>query len=128
MAGYQPGVCNIGRDERRTRRLAGVASFAAAVGYVAAFLWLDLPNAYLLGIFAPLFGGFVGVFQDYFRFCVGFAALARYDLSGSSDDAGSVTDADALARDRKRALQILAYATLAAAVVTVVVYGVVTAL
>ena len=128
MAGYQPGVCNIGRDERRTRRLAGIVGFAAAVGYLAAFLWFDLPQRYLLGVFAPLFGGFIGVFQDYFRFCVGFAALARYDLSGSSEAAGSVTDADALRRDRKRALQILAYAAVAAGVVTAIVFLAVTAL
>jgi len=126
MTGYQPGVCNIGRDERRARRLAGVAGFVAAVGYVAAALWFDLPNSYLLGVFAPLFGGFVGIFQDYFRFCVGFAALARYDLSGSSGEAGSVTDADALRRDRRRALQILAYAAVAAGLVTAIVSLVVT--
>ncbi|MBO4247261.1 hypothetical protein IL252_05430 [Halomicrobium sp. IBSBa] len=128
MAGYQPGVCNIGRDERRKRRVAGIAGFLGAAAYVAAVLWFGLPERYLLGSFAFLFGGFVGVFQDYFRFCVAFGALARYDLSGSADDAGSVTDAEAVARDRKRAVQILAAAAVSAAVVTGIVYGVVAAL
>ena len=128
MAGYQPGVCNIGRDERRKRRVAGIAGFLGAAAYVAAVLWFGLPERYLLGSFAFLFGGFVGVFQDYFRFCVAFGALARYDLSGSADDAGSVTDAEAVARDRKRAVQILAAAVISAAVVTGIVYGVVAAL
>jgi len=128
MEGYQPGVCNIGRDERRKRRVAGIAGFLGAAAYVAAVLWFGLPERYLLGSFAFLFGGFVGVFQDYFRFCVAFGALARYDLSGSADDAGSVTDAEAVARDRKRAVQILAAAVISAAVVTGIVYGVVAAL
>ncbi|QGA83832.1 hypothetical protein [Halomicrobium sp. LC1Hm] len=128
MAGYQPGVCNIGRDERRKRRVAGIAGFLGAAAYVGGVLWFGLPERYLLGSFAFLFGGFVGVFQDYFRFCVAFGALARYDLSGSADDAGSVTDAEAVARDRKRAVQILAAAVISAAVVTGIVYGVVAAL
>ncbi|NLV08555.1 hypothetical protein ACAH01_03350 [Halomicrobium sp. HM KBTZ05] len=128
MAGYQPGVCNIGRDERRKRRVAGIAGFLGAAAYVAAVLWFGLPERYLLGSFAFLFGGFVGVFQDYVRFCVAFGALARYDLSGSADDAGSVTDAEAVARDRKRAVQILAAAAVSAAVVTGIVYGVVAVL
>ncbi|ACV46407.1 MULTISPECIES: hypothetical protein [Halomicrobium] len=128
MAGYQPGVCNIGRDERRKRRVAGIAGFLGAAAYVAAVLWFGLPDRYVLGSFAFLFGGFVGVFQDYFRFCVAFGALARYDLSGSSDDAGSVTDADAVARDRKRAAQLLTYAAVSAAVLTALAYAAVTAL
>lgn len=128
MAGYQPGVCNIGRDERRKRRVAGVAGFVGAVAYVGVVLWAGLPGRFLLGTFAFLFGGFVGVFQDYFRFCVAFGALARYDLSGSGDDAGSVADAAAVRRDRKRVLQILAYAAVAAAVGTAVVVAAGTAL
>jgi ferric-dicitrate binding protein FerR (iron transport regulator) len=125
---YQPGVCNIGRDERRKRRVAGVAGFVGAVAYVGVVLWTGLPDRYLLGTFAFLFGGFVGVFQDYFRFCVGFAALARYDLSGSGDEAGTVADAAAVRRDRRRALQILAYAALSAGAVTAVCYAVGTTL
>jgi len=128
MTEYQPGVCNIGRTEQRKRRNMGLASFAAAVAYLAVFLWLDLPDPYLLGVFAPVFGGFIGILQDHFRFCAGFAAIARYDLAGSGDDAGSVTDADAVRRDRKRAFQIVAYAALAAVVVTAVVYVAVTAI
>lgn len=107
MAGYQPGVCNIGRDERRKRRVAGVAGFVGAVAYVGVVLWAGLPDRFLLGTFAFLFGGFVGVFQDYFRFCVAFGALARYDLSGSGGDVGSVAEREAVRADRKRALTVL---------------------
>jgi len=124
VTGYQPGVCNIGRDERRKRRVAGVAGFVGAVAYLGIVLLFGLPDRFLLGTFAFLFGGFVGVFQDYFRFCVAFGALARYDLSGSTDEAGSVAEADAVRRDRKRALQILTYAALSAAVVTALVVAV----
>ena len=128
MASYQPGVCNIGRDERRKRRVAGVAGFVGAVAYVGVVLWAGLPDRFLLGTFAFLFGGFVGAFQAYFRFCVAFGALARYDLSGSGEGAGTVADAAAVHRDRKRAVQILAYAALSAAAVTAVCYAAGTAL
>lgn len=119
---YQPGVCNIGKNERRKRRLAGVLGFlgaAAVVGYVAA---TDAPTVYVLGALPLLVGGFVGVLQDYFGFCIGFAALARYDLSGSDGDSGSVTDRDALRKDRQRAVAILAYSILVSVPVTAVLY------
>jgi hypothetical protein len=70
------------------------------------------------------FGGFVGFVQDRLGFCVGFGALARYDLSGSGGDAGSVSDAEAVRRDRRRAVEVLAYAGLAALVTTLLVYAV----
>lgn len=123
MNEYQPGVCNIGRTERRRRRLFGSAAFLAGAGFVAFVLATGRPDALLLWSFAPLFGGFLGVFQDRLGFCVGFAAMARYDLSGSSGEAGSVAEREALRADRKRAAQVLAYALVAAALVTGAVYG-----
>ena len=122
MTGYQPGVCNIGRGERRKRRVAGLAAFLAGGVYVGAVLWLSLPPTYLLGTVGFLLGGFVGVFQDYYRFCVAFGALARYDLSGSTGEAGSVAEVEAVRRDRMRALQILAYALVSAVIATGLVY------
>ncbi len=122
MAEYQPGVCNIGADERRIRRYAGTAAFVAAALYVVAVVGLSMPATALLGVFVPLFGGFVGLLQDRYRFCAGFGVLGRYDLSGSGGTAGSVDDAEAVRRDRRRAVTILAYAVAAAAAGTALVY------
>lgn len=124
MTEYQPGVCNIGANERRKRRLAGGVGFIAAIGYVAVVVGTELPTNYLLVTFVFLFGGFVGYFQARFGFCVAFAALARYDLSGSGGGTGTISEEEALRRDRRQAVKITLYAAGAAAVVTVVVYGI----
>jgi len=123
MTEYQPGVCNIGRAQRRKRRAAGALGFLAAAGYVGFALASGWADTALLGAFPFLFGGFVGVVQDRLGFCVGFAALARYDLSGSGGADGRVDDAAAVRRDRLRAVQVLAVAAAAAALATAVIYA-----
>jgi hypothetical protein len=124
MTEYQPGVCNIGANERRKRRLAGRAGFLVAIVHVATVVGFGLPANYLLAAFLFLFGGFVGYFQARFGFCVAFAALARYDLSGSGGGTGSISEKEALQRDRRQAVTITLYAAGAAAIVTAVVYGI----
>jgi len=124
MTEYQPGVCNIGRNERRKRRTLGAASFLAAAAYVGVVLGTGRPAGLLLGSFPLLFGGFMGVVQDRMGFCAGFGALARYDLSGSGGGSGSVAEAEAVKRDRIKAFQVVAVAAAAAVVTTMAVYGV----
>ncbi|MDS0280821.1 hypothetical protein [Haloarcula onubensis] len=119
MAEYQPGVCNIGAEQRRARRLSGVGSFGIALGVVLAVGLGVLPATTLWATVPFVFGGWVGLVQDYYGFCVAFAAVARYDLSGSGGTSGSVVEAEAAAADRKRALRILAAATVLTAVTTV---------
>lgn len=125
MVEYQPGVCNIGAEQRRARRLSGVGSFGIAAAVVLAVA-LDVLPANTLWATAPfVFGGWVGLVQDYYGFCVAFGALARYDLSGSGGTAGSVAEREAVAADRKRAVTILVVAAALAAVTTapIVVLG-----
>ncbi|WP_436906792.1 hypothetical protein [Halosimplex marinum] len=124
MSEYQPGVCNIGRDERRKRRALGAVSFLAAAVYVGFVVATGRPAGLLLGSFPLLFGGFMGVVQARMGFCAGFGALARYDLSGSGGDSGSVAEAEAVKQDRVKAFQVVAVSAAAAVVTTMAVYGV----
>jgi len=119
MAAYRPGVCNIGADQRRARRLSGIGSFGIAVALIFAVALDVLPTAALWAAVPFVFGGWLGLLQDYAEFCVAFGALARYDLSGSGGSAGSVAEREAVAADRKRAVIILA----AAAVLTALTAG-----
>jgi len=124
MSEYQPGVCNIGRDERRKRRTLGAVSFLAAAVYAGVVVGTGRPAGLLLGSFPLLFGGFMGIVQDRMGFCAGFGALARYDLSGSGGGAGSVAEEAAVKQDRIRAFQVVAVSAAAAVVATMAVYGV----
>jgi len=116
MAEYQPGVCNIGADQRRARRHSALGSFGIALAIVLAVVLETLPTGMLWATAPFVFGGWVGVLQDYFKFCVAFGAMARYDLSGSGGTAGSVAEAEAVAADRKRALTVLTIAVVLTAV------------
>ncbi|MFY4812822.1 hypothetical protein ACOJIV_09060 [Haloarcula sp. AONF1] len=128
MAEYQPGVCNIGANQRRARRLSAIASFAVAVGLALAVAVGAVPDLSLWATIPFVFGGYVGAFQDYFRFCVAFGALARYDLSGSGGSSGRVDASEAVRADRRKAAKILLFATAATAVTTGLGYAAVTAL
>ncbi|AAV46972.1 hypothetical protein BDK61_0994 [Haloarcula quadrata] len=128
MAEYQPGVCNIGANQRRARRLSAIASFAVAVGLALAVAVGAVPNLSLWATIPFIFGGYVGAFQDYFRFCVAFGALARYDLSGSGGERGSVDTSEAVRADRRKAAKILLFAAAATVVTSGIGYVVVTAL
>jgi hypothetical protein len=108
MQEYQPGVCNIGRAERRKRRVVGVVSLVGAVAFVGYALAVAQSSSLLVLSFPLFFGAALGFVQDRMGFCVGFGALARYDLSGSGGGAGDVADAEAAWRDRKRAVTVLA--------------------
>ncbi|WP_336328926.1 hypothetical protein [Haloarcula sp. CGMCC 1.2071] len=116
MAEYQPGVCNIGANQRRARRLSAIASFAVAIGIALATTLGAIPDLSLWAAVPFVFGGYVGALQDYFRFCVAFGALARYDLSGSGGSSGRVDASEAVRADRRKAAKILLLATVATAV------------
>ncbi|EMA20305.1 hypothetical protein [Haloarcula marismortui] len=128
MAEYQPGACNIGANQRRARRLSAIASFAVAVGLALAVAVGAVPNLSLWATIPFIFGGYVGAFQDYFRFCVAFGALARYDLSGSGGERGSVDTSEAVRADRRKAAKILLFAAAGTVVTSGIGYVAVTAL
>jgi len=121
---YEPGTCNIGRDETRKRAAMGTVSLLAGVAFLFYALFVaDWPATAALGSFPFFFGAAMGFVQAKVRFCAGFGVLGRFDLSGSGGEAGRVDAADALARDRRRALQILGYAAGTGLVATLVAYG-----
>lgn len=115
MAEYQPGVCNIGANQRRARRLSAIASFAVAIGIALAATLGAIPDLSLWATVPFVFGGYLGALQDYFRFCVAFGALARYDLSGSGGSSGRIDASEAVRADRRKAAKILLLATVATA-------------
>ncbi|MFC6756348.1 MULTISPECIES: hypothetical protein [Haloarcula] len=88
MAEYQPGVCNIGAEQRRARRLSGIGSFGLAAAIVLAVA-LDVLPASALWASAPfVFGGWVGLVQDYYGFCVAFGALPATTSRGRAGRRG----------------------------------------
>jgi hypothetical protein len=119
---YRPGVCNIGRNERRKRYAVGSVGLIIAGVLVYAITQFSLPAWSLLVCFFPLFLGAEGFLQGYFKFCAGFAARGIFDFSGSSNEKGKVTDKEAHSLDMRKARRIHLYSFVMAAVVTTIIY------
>ena len=128
MAEYQPGVCNIGANQRRARRLSAIGSFVVAAVIALAVAVGAVPQLSLWATVPFIFGGYIGAFQDHFRFCVAFGALARYDLSGSGGESGHVDTSEAVRADRRKAAKILLLSAAATVVTSGIGYAVITIL
>lgn len=106
---YQPGVCNIGPAEIRRRRMAGhVGTLVTAAGFIG-LVALDAPPIARLILILPAAGAASGYLQARLKFCAGFGARGVFNF-GSLGTWTTVTDRDALARDRRRSREIGAMA------------------
>lgn len=102
---YTPGVCNIGPAEIARRRRSGHVGAIVTVVFLAALIALDAPPALRLLVALPAAGAAAGYLQAWLRFCAafGFRGIFNFEALGR---ARSVTDRDALRRDRRRAAGI----------------------
>lgn len=130
MSGYEPGVCNVGRPQRRRRWAYAGVGFGAAALYLAGYAVGLVPGEVLVGVFVPLTVGFEWALQAYTAFCVRLALVGRYDFRGDGADdggtgddrgtgsAGAVDDPGARREDRVEAARITGVAVLLGAVAT----------
>ncbi len=102
---YTPGACNIGPSEIARRRRTGHAGAALTVLILAALVALDAPPALRLLVALPAAGAAAGYLQAWLRFCAAFGLRGTFNF-GALGRSRSVTDRDALRRDRRRAAQI----------------------
>lgn len=108
---YRPGSCNIGDEQIARRRRWGHASLAAGLALFVLLLAVDAPREWRTLLFLPAAGSAIGYLQARVRFCAAFGLAAVFDL-GRTGGGGRVTDPAAVARDRRRALELIAASTL----------------
>ena len=118
---YIPGVCNIGPDEIKKRKIGGWSGLIITIIFWGAFFIFTIPKEWALLIFFPVMMSAVGFLQAYMQFCVyfGFANLFNFGDVGKTD---SVSQAEYRKQDRRKAWKILTYAFLISIVVMFVVY------
>jgi hypothetical protein len=122
MAKYQPGVCNIGKNEIRKRyELAAIVFVMAAIVSYLIFTF-NLPKWTLFFSFILLTMGFEGFYQGYFRFCAGFAARGIYDFSGSGGSKSVVTNQESHEKDMGKARQIHLYSIISSIIIVAIIY------
>lgn len=120
IASYQPGVCNIGPAERQRRRRDGWIGAVLTVLALVGFVVFSVPDPWRLLVFAPAVLGAVGFLQSAFHFCVGFAALGRYNMGVALGTEESVADREMRMKDLRKAALIGGLSALIAAVVVVI--------
>ncbi|NHJ85513.1 MAG: hypothetical protein FK734_08625 [Asgard group archaeon] len=78
--GYKPGQCNIGNAERLKRLMMGLGFFVLAIiGFMLIF-FLDANALYTLLLIIPIFMGFQGLYQYFFKFCVVNGLTKKFDM------------------------------------------------
>jgi hypothetical protein len=122
MAEYHAGVCNIDKLERKKRLGVGMISFFNAA--ILTVVTLAFPGfaALYAGIFVLNSAGFLGFFQYQHHFCAGLALKQKFHVG----ETGEVTDPEMVAEDRKKAAKIIAQSLLSSALLTSVLYLVIT--
>jgi hypothetical protein len=117
QGGYRPGACNIGPAEIARRRRFGSLQLGAAIGLAAVLVVIDAPAWARLGVWPILAGAFITLEQVRRRFCVAFglAGLRNFGPLGRPEH---VEDDGARAADRRAAIILATYCSLAAALVT----------
>ena len=99
---YIPGACNIGRSEIRRRELLGwIGLFATVIAY-SLLVFLDIPRIWRL---------VMGFLQAGMHFCAyfGLRGVFNFESIGNLD---TVAEAEFRARDRMKALRIIAYSVI----------------
>ncbi len=115
---YEPGVCNIGPAEIARRRRFGHLGLIASVILLGGLVATGVPHPARLLLVLTVGGSASGYLQARFHFCAGFGSAGVYNL-GPLGTTVPVSDLNARARDRAKAMQI-GLASLAIGVVVAV--------
>ena len=114
---YRAGACNIGSEEIAQRRRLGLLQLVAALVIAAALVAIAAPAWMRIAVWPLLAGAFVTLEQVRRRFCVafGFAGVRNFGPLGGAEP---IDDAVARATDRRAALVLTTYCSVAAAILT----------
>ena len=115
---YRAGACNIGPEEIAQRRRMGLAFLVIAIVLALALVAVDAPALLRIAIWPPLAAAFTTLEQVRRRFCVAFGMAGVRNFGPEVGHAQRIEDAEARASDRRTALFMATYCSLAAAVVT----------
>lgn len=122
MTEYEPGVCNIGKAEKRKRYGLGLGGAAVTLVLTGLMLTDIIAPVGIFGVFLASFAAFEGLFQAHLNFCAGFASKGLYDVSEKGGNRKEVEDETARKKDKLRAVQIHVYSLTGTLTVTAFVY------
>jgi hypothetical protein len=110
QAEYIPGVCNIGRAEIAARRRVGWIGLVLTIVIWLAVIVFRLGTFWLLLLFLSSSLSASGFIQAKMHFCAAFGMRHIFNFSPQVGNAETVMQKELWAADRRKALQIGAYA------------------
>lgn len=118
---YQPGVCNIGEEEKRKRMNAGYTASIVTILLWIFFIVSGIPRGYRLLTAIPAMIAAVGFIQAAMNFCAyfGLASVFNFDKIGRQT---KVEDEHYRSFDRGKAYQIIAYSILSGLLVGILAF------
>jgi hypothetical protein len=119
-AQYIPGVCNIGPAEIRLRKRLGWWGLLITIVVWALLVWLQLPVAWRIIIFLPVFFSANGFLQGFMHFCAGFGMKGVFNFGSAVGKTDTISQAEFRKKDRRKAQQIFLYAALIGVVVVLI--------
>jgi hypothetical protein len=119
---YVPGVCNIGPQERKLRKIAGWIGTVVTLALAVYFHFANISSGVKLWIFLPAMLGSVGFLQYYQHFCVNFGLRGLFNVNKEAFKTDTVNQAKFRKMDQAKALQILFIGLVISLGITLLVY------
>jgi hypothetical protein len=116
---YQPGVCNIGAAEKRTRLIAGWMGLGITLVLWVALVLLRVTAPWRLFLFLPAMLGASGFLQARMSFCVNFGMRGVENFGKQVGTITVIEDPESKKLDRSRSYQITGYSAIIAAAIGV---------
>lgn len=117
---YQPGVCNIGPAEIRSRRLTGIVGAILTVILFVVFVVAGVPTPWKLFILIPAGLGAAGFLQAGLHFCARFGMAGLFNFGDDTKTHEQVYEQEYRLKDQRKAITILVGSALIAVIVFVI--------
>lgn len=115
---YIPGVCNIGREEIKQRKMIGIIGLIATVITLFLLIYFNTSIGIKLFIFIPAFISSIGFLQARAHFCIyyGWASLYNFDSFGKKN---KVEKDEYKKADNMKSFRIILYSLLIGLIIVI---------
>lgn len=120
---YTPGVCNIGAAEIAKRKQSGWFGLFALFVLWGLLVLLDVGRPWYLLVFFPAAMAATGFLQAYLHFCAAFGLKGVYNIVKPTGQTETVQQQEMRAKDRRKALRIVAGSALIGLAVALIAYA-----
>lgn len=120
---YTPGVCNIGAAEIKKRAQSGWFGLIGLIVLWGLLVNLDVDRLWYILVFFPAAMAASGFLQASLHFCAGFGFKGVYNVVKPAGQTETVEQHEMRAKDRLKALQIVAGSVLIGLVTALLAYS-----